>query len=117
MSVVSRTITVRFDIDGYHRWPEAAGNRDYLADRHRHRFGFAVTVPVTHSNRQIEFHDLLDFCQTRYPRPTEFGGRSCEDIAEELAGAVVSAFGVGDGVEVTVSEDGQVEATVRMAAS
>jgi hypothetical protein len=111
MTVVSRKITVRWNCDGYHRWPGAQGTRAYLADRHRHRFVFAVTVPVEHHDRDIEFHDLLDWCQDLYPGRYDFGSWSCERIAEDVALRVTAEFGPA-WVMAEVSEDGYVTATV-----
>lgn len=112
--ITARSITVEFDIDGFHRWPQASGDRDYLADRHRHRFRFAVRIPVTHDDRDVEFHDLLDAVRAHVAddEPVEFSSQSCEAIAAELAEWVADTFGP-DWVEVAVSEDGYVTGSVR----
>jgi hypothetical protein len=116
--VVSRTITVEWSVDGYHRWPEASGERVYLADRHRHRFAFTVTIVVEHADREVEFHDLLDVCRgmglfADSGAGVDFGRRSCEQLAEEVARAVLTMFPVGWCL-VTCSEDGYVTASVEV---
>jgi hypothetical protein len=111
---VTRTITVAWDFDGYHRWPAAEGVRSYLADRHRHRFHCTVTIPVTHDDRQVEFHDLLDYCRSLTPDgagPVELNDASCERVAEHLATTVARRFEVSP-VTAAVSEDGYVTGTV-----
>lgn len=115
-TITSRTVTVRFDVDGYHRWPAAPPARSYLEARHRHRFGFTVTIPVDHDERQVEFHDLLDWCTSRFDDEEEFGDRSCETIAGLFAGRVVGEWKV-PWCECSVSEDGYVTATLRVEAA
>lgn len=110
-----RHITVRWTVDGFHRWPDAPEPRDYLADRHRHRFTMSVRIPVLHNERDVEFHDLLDFCAGLFVSPHDFGGRSCETIAEQLAESVADEFRAGE-VRATVGEDGYVIATVKVVA-
>lgn len=110
--VTDRTITVTWSTDGYHRWPDAPPPRNYLEARHRHRFGMSVTIPVDHDDRAVEFHDLLDFAAALFPAGTDFGTRSCEAIAAEIAGHVLERFPPA-WVAVTVNEDGYVAGTVR----
>lgn len=112
MKVTSRTITVRWTVDGYHRWPDAPHHRGYLASRHRHRFGFAVTIPVGHDDRAVEFHDLLDDLHGLDGHGHDFGALSCEAVALDVAGYVLEA-GLADWVEVAVDEDGYVTGTIR----
>lgn len=113
--ITSRTIKVQWSTDGFHRWPGASPERVYLADRHRHRFVFSVTIPVSHSERDVEFHDLLETARANIEAggtPVEFGAKSCESIAEELAAKLGTDHGL-DWVVVSVSEDGYVEGCVR----
>jgi hypothetical protein len=112
------TVWATFTKVGFHNWPTAAQilpNRSYLADRHRHLFNVRVTVPVTHDDRDIEFHELKDFCEAWWPEDGEMGSMSCEAIGESLAAHVLTEWGI-DWVEVEVSEDGEAGATVRIKA-
>lgn len=116
MSVVAREITVRFDVIGFHRWPEAAEvlpARAYLSDRHRHRFFFEVTVHTGHNDREVEFHELLDLCRGEFAdaRSREYGRRSCEDLAEAVW-QVVSWKYPGRAGRVAVWEDNEVGAAL-----
>jgi hypothetical protein len=54
------TVWTTFTAPGFHRWPGASGQRSYLADLHRHLFHITVHVGVTHTDRDVEFHDLQD---------------------------------------------------------
>jgi hypothetical protein len=113
------SVTVRWTVDGYHRWPDAvdvAGTaRGYLADRHRHRFGMAVTIPVDHADRDIEFHDLLDWCHQLYEHGHEFDTLSCEQIGTDIARRVMLEFGA-PWARVQVDEDDYVVATIEATA-
>lgn len=127
MIVTSRTVTVEWSFDGYHRWPAAADiagpQRAYLVDRHRHRFVCTVTIPVDHSDRAVEFHDLLDHCAKgsaridgQHGQPLELDTQSCEQLAERIALHVLDRWPDLAWIETSVSEDGYVTGTIRMEA-
>lgn len=66
-------------------------------------------MQVKHDNREVEFHDLLDFVRSRFPG-CELGGQSCEMMAQALGKETARRF--GRAVEVSVCEDGEVGAMV-----
>lgn len=103
---------VRFDREGWHNWPTAPDNRAYLRHPHRHLFQFEVGVSVGHQNREIEFHDLRDFCLSAVPDRHNHGSRSCELIARELIAALVDTYGADRRYAVAVFEDGENGAVV-----
>ncbi len=108
-------IFVRFKVPGFHCWPGAPDHRLYLRARHRHLFGFEVSTMVGADDREIEFHDLIDFARDCFDWPkngasVEFGARSCEMIARQLAGALARCY--QRSFVVTVDEDGECGATV-----
>ena len=108
------TVTARWTFEGFHRWPDAPPGRSYLAERHRHLFHGEVTVEVTHTDRQIEFHDLRDVCVLA-TRQTggEWGPMSCEAIADVIAVDVAGTWPDQPGeLVVAVFEDGECGATV-----
>lgn len=105
-------IEVTFREQGFHRWPDAPERRSYLRHTHRHLFHVTVRIRVTHDERQIEFHDLLDDCRGVFRRMVQSQeGASCETMARQLLSHVISAY---DSVQarVTVSEDGECSAIV-----
>lgn len=102
-------IVVRFTFEGFHAWPEAPERRSYLRDRHRHLFHVEVAL-ATGANREVEFHDLLDFCRSCVPGP-ELGSRSCEVIAKGFV-RDVSGRWPGRRIRVSVFEDGEAGATI-----
>jgi hypothetical protein len=105
-----RSITVRWTQDGFHRWPEATGTREYLASRHRHLFYYEVTVTVEHGDREIEFHDLLDLCKNAIS-DKELGRTSCEELADKVLEKVCNVYPNRPRYSATVWEDNEVGAT------
>lgn len=103
------TIFVRFQVPGFHCWPEPTPERAYLGQRHRHLFHVEVRIKVAHDDREVEFHDLLDFAREALPGG-ELGAQSCEMLARALGAKVAARY--RRAVEVSVSEDGEVGAVV-----
>lgn len=103
-------IIVRFTVEGFHQWKNAPFNRDYLRNKHRHLFYIEVKVSVLHDDREIEFHDLLDFCKVTFGEG-DFGGHSCETLAKALINDLIAKY-PGREIAVSVFEDGEVGAEV-----
>jgi hypothetical protein len=103
------TIFIRFTSEGFHHWPTAPPSRAYLANSHRHLFYVEVQTHVSHDDREIEFHDLLDKAKSLFPAG-DLGGRSCETLAGDLAGALSKQY--RRPFRVAVSEDNEVGASV-----
>ncbi len=105
-----RRVAVTFTAEGFHCWPKATPWRRYLAARHRHLFHVRVELPVSHDDREIECHDLRDFCIMAFGSG-DFGHQSCEMLAETLAVNVSMRYGAMKNLAVSVMEDGEVGAT------
>ena len=101
---------VRFTREGWHRWPGATPERMYLASSHRHLFFVEVEIEVKHDDREIEFHDLLDFCKAQFPTG-DFGAASCEMLGAEL-GRTIQYRWPCRALTVGVFEDNEVGAKV-----
>jgi hypothetical protein len=98
-------ISTRFP--GWHHWPSAPAHRDYLAVRHRHLFHVTASLEVWHDDREVEFHDLLEFVERQTNRyGEELGACSCEHIAQRIGEAVMEKW-PDRGLVVAVSEDGE----------
>lgn len=106
---IDAVITVRFQVEGWHHWPDAPEHRAYLGRDHRHMFHVEVSVPVAEDDREIEFHDLLDFARIRFGGG-QMGGQSCEMMARDLCRRVTVRY--DRPATVRVFEDGEVGATV-----
>lgn len=102
---------VRFTKEGFHCWPSAPLSRAYLRDSHRHLFFVEAQIEVHHNEREIEFHDFLDFCRGQF-QGGDMGAKSCETMASELLQQITRQW-PGRFVEVSIFEDGEVGAIVQ----
>jgi hypothetical protein len=120
--LVSRSIWVTFEKEGYHCYPVAAtdpalatGVHDdvsFLAHPHRHIFKFNVKISVNHNDRDIEFIQFKRWLQSLYETGTlELNSKSCEMIAEDLHSQIEAKYPRRT-CEITVSEDGENGATL-----
>lgn len=107
---------------GYHRWADAPDRRSYLTERHRHLFHVRVDVDVTHDDREVEFHDLLDVvtdaCEGLGQKARgvgrDLGSMSCETIALYVVEKVLARW-PGRTLACEVSEDGEAGGRVAFA--
>ena len=111
MVSVQRSIWVKFEVIGFHCYPDAPEQVAYLRDRHRHKFGFTVSMPVTHNEREVEFHMLQSECRALHASgQLEADGKSCETLASELAELLSRKY--KRAITVEVNEDGECGAVV-----
>ena len=104
---VTRKVWVTFDRVGWHRYPNAPDDVAYLKLEHRHKFKFKVGVSVTHDDREIEFHQLLNWLESLYDERLVVNHKSCEMLASDLIDSLVEKYGIDRHYEVEVSEDGE----------
>lgn len=75
-------------IEGFHRYPDAPAFCGYLVNLHRHIFVIECRFKVSHNEREIEINDqqqkIGQAIEDKFGRPANFGGVSCESIAEWL---------------------------------
>jgi hypothetical protein len=111
-------VTARQHVDGSHYWKNAPPEVSFLASPHRHSFGVEIVINVCHDDRDVEFFIVNRMARImldkKYPKDLfsgyEFGGSSCEMIAEYL---FKEFDGAGIAVDmVTVQEDDESFATV-----
>ena len=102
-----RMIWVTFQRAGFHRWPDAPQERDYLATRHRHLFKFRVWIQVWHRDREVEFHTFLEWLESLYKDSIlQLDGKSCETISDELHDHIAAKYADRE-IWIEVSEDGE----------
>jgi hypothetical protein len=107
--VQNSEIFVRFTAEGFHSWSGAPQHRTYLANLHRHLFYVEVRCNVTHDDREIEFHDLLDKAKELF-KSIDMSEKSCEQMARDLGNSLVQEYDRTFTVEV--SEDNECGAKV-----
>lgn len=55
---MKKSVFIRFQLPGVHRWPRAPENVRYLRNEHRHLFYFECEAVVEKPDREIEFIQL-----------------------------------------------------------
>jgi hypothetical protein len=115
-------IWVRFKKEGIHKYPAALDDPklatgdeydvSFLGYPHRHIFHFEVGIEVFNDDRDIEFIQFKRWLEELYSTNVlQLDYRSCEMIADDLAGTIASAY-PGRDITITVSEDGENGATL-----
>lgn len=105
--MTSSVVFCTLQVDGTHNWPACdVDGVDFLRFTHRHMFHITAYVPVTHTDRDVEFIALKRKIQQHFASKAdeygqvEFGAQSCEMIAHDL----ITMF---DLCRCDVSEDGE----------
>lgn len=110
------TVYATTDVVGFHSWPDAPAEVQYLASRHRHSFKIRIELEVRGNDRQVEFHMLKRAFHQYLGRglaphdehgEMAFGSMSCEDIASEIMEWLTENYPDRRWYEVHVSEDGE----------
>lgn len=90
---MTTTIIVNLSVKGIHFWKECPFEEvSYLRDPHRHTFEITAEKEVFHADRDVEIimfqNELREYLTNRYHSASyselDFGGMSCEMIAQEL---------------------------------
>ncbi len=117
-----RTIFVRFQKEGIHKYPAAATDPNlatgdeydvsFLATPHRHIFHFEVTIEVFHNDRDIEFIQFKRWLENQYSQGIlALDYKSCEMISDDLYDVIATRY-PGRNVVIQVSEDNENGATI-----
>ena len=112
-----RTIFVRFQKEGIHKYPAAATDPalatgdeydvSFLATPHRHIFHFEVTIEVFHTNRDIEFIQFKRWLENQYSQNIlALDYKSCEMIADDLYEVIATRY-PDRNIIINVSEDNE----------
>lgn len=114
MKNTQTTITVRTEFEGFHFYPNA-GSIDprikFLESEHRHMFKVTAEIEVFHDDRELEFF-LVKWKLNEFIKAGNQNHKSCEMIAREILGHLKATWGEHRQMRVTVSEDGESDATV-----
>ena len=115
--ITSTSIFITTSFVGFHCWPQAPEDTEFLRTLHRHVFHVRVEVGVSDS-RQVEFFQLKSDVETLIvdyvlPHLRKNIDSSCEQLAQYLLVRVYNA-GYAAVRSVTISEDGENGATVRV---
>ncbi len=111
MTRALRWIYVTFQKAGFHRYPDAETNPlladvAYLGREHRHLFKFNVQIAVTHNDRDLEFHQVLKYCESLFTGELNIDYKSVEMLADDLY-ILLSVKYPNRAMKISVSEDGE----------
>ena len=117
-----RTIFVRFQKEGIHKYPAAATDPNlatgdeydvsFLATPHRHIFHFEVSIEVFHNDRDIEFIQFKRWLENQYSQGIlALDYKSCEMISDDLYDVIATRY-PDRNVVIQVSEDNENGATI-----
>ena len=112
-----RTIFVRFQKEGIHKYPAAATDPalatgdeydvSFLATPHRHIFHFEVAIEVFHNDRDIEFIQFKRWLENQYSQNIlELDYKSCEMISDDLYEVIATRY-PDRSIAIQVSEDNE----------
>jgi hypothetical protein len=107
-----KMIWVTFQKAGIHYFPAARTEEtlqdvSYLGQPHRHLFKFKVSIEVFHNDRDIEFHQFLNWIESLYTdKQLELDNMSCEMLSDELAKSIQNRF-PNRKLVIEISEDGE----------
>ena len=106
---ILRMISVTFQKEGIHKWPDAIDKPgvEFLANPHRHMFHFKVAIEVFHDDRELEFILFKRELEGLYTDKTlELDYKSCEMMADDLSEYIIDKYPARNLV-IEVSEDGE----------
>ena len=117
-----RTIFVRFQKEGIHKYPAAATDPNlatgdeydvsFLATPHRHIFHFEVSIEVFHNDRDIEFIQFKRWLENQYSQNIlQLDYKSCEMISDDLYEVIATRY-PNRNIVIQVSEDNENGATI-----
>lgn len=112
-----RTIFVRFQKEGIHKFPAAATDPSlatgdeydvsFLATPHRHIFHFDVAIEVFHNDRDIEFIQFKRWLENQYSQNIlKLDYKSCEMISDDLYEVIATRY-PDRSIAIQVSEDNE----------
>ena len=121
MANATRWIWVTFQRAGFHYYPAAISDQaladvNYLGNRHRHLFKFTVQIQVTHNDRDLEFHQVLNVCESLMRNTIDINHKSVEMLADDLFLQLAIRY-PNRKMKISVSEDGECGCTIEYPAN
>jgi len=91
------SVIIQFEIEGFHNYPNAPQQVNFLSFDHRHTFKIKAGYKVSNLNREKEIFicrdEIKEYLIESYGSPCQFNNMSCEMIAKEIL-----EFGSEDGM-------------------
>ena len=99
-------ICVTFQKPGFHRYPDAPEDVAYLKNVHRHLFKFQVCIEVEKRDRELEFHQFLNWLDSLYQDSLALDYKSCEMLSDDLAAHINTRYPTRQ-FDIEIWEDGE----------
>lgn len=108
---INKMIWVKFQKSGFHNFPRASEDDElsdvqYLGHKHRHLFKFKVAIEIFHNDRELEFHQFLNWLESLFLGELDLNHKSCEMLSDDLAEIIMFKY-PGRKLIIEVSEDGE----------
>lgn len=87
----NRQIFVSFTVEGIHRWPDAKDDVAFLAAPHRHIFNIRISYQEVSNDVAVTRDELLETAKSNF-NDRDWGTNSCEQVASNLAEALVGKY-------------------------
>jgi len=107
-----RMIWVTFQKVGFHKYPAAAtdpslADVSYLGNKHRHLFKFNIQIEIFHNDRELEFHQFLNYCESLFDtNQIDIDYKSVEMLSDDIYVKLADRY-PGRDMIISVSEDGE----------
>lgn len=112
MKNIKRWIWVTFQRAGFHHYPTALTDASlsdvsYLGHNHRHLFKFKIQIEIFHDDREVEFHQFLNYCESLFDTNIiNINNKSVEMLSNDLHEHIIKKYPNRD-IKINVSEDGE----------
>lgn len=112
MNQARRMIWVTFQKVGFHKYPAAAtdpmlSDVSYLGNKHRHLFKFDIQIEIFHNDRELEFHQFLNYCESLFDtKQIDIDYKSVEMLSDDIYVKLADRY-PGRDMVISVSEDGE----------
>lgn len=85
---MKKTVIIQIEIEGFHNYPNAPKEVNFLSHNHRHSFKIKVGYRVNDLNREKEIFlcrdEVKSYLFNKFGNPCKFNAMSCEMIASEI---------------------------------
>lgn len=85
---MKKTVIIQIEIEGFHNYPNAPKEVDFLSHNHRHSFKIKIGYRVNDVNREKEIFlcrdEVKNYLFNQFGNPCKFHAMSCEMIATTI---------------------------------
>lgn len=104
-----KQIKVVTSFRGFHCWPDAVPEVEFLKHKHRHVFNIEARIQVTENDRELEYfmvQNFIDAIINEAVLGTDQSASSCETMAEIVLDYLEAKY-PSRKISVEINEDGE----------